>query len=82
MREVLQDEIFWALVMPWALFIGLFILPRQPYWLRHYVFPGVYLLLGVALMLTLAKGVGVMSIFLGLIAWWATGENKQKQPRT
>ncbi len=76
MSAILQDEIFWSLVMPWALFIGLFVVPRRPVWLRHYVFPGVFIVLGLLLMFTLALGVGLMSLVLGLIAWWATGSSK------
>lgn len=76
MNTVLQDEIFWSLVMPWALFIGLFVIPRKPLWFRHYVFPGIFIVMGLILAFTLAKGIGIMSLVLGLVAWWATGESK------
>lgn len=76
MSAVLQDEIFWSLVMPWALFIGLFVIPRKPFWFRHYAFPGAFIAAGIVLAFTLAKGIGAMSLVLGLVAWWATGESK------
>src|SRR5690606_40210917 len=39
MRDVLMDSLFWTIVMPWFLFLGLFLVPKKPSWLRNYAFP-------------------------------------------
>jgi len=38
MRDVLMDSLFWTIVMPWFLFLGLFLVPKKPSWLRNYAF--------------------------------------------
>ncbi|WP_341669433.1 hypothetical protein [Alcaligenes sp. SDU_A2] len=74
MREVLMDGLFWTMVMPWTLFIGLFLVPRRPVWLRRYAFPGFFFALGLALIALVAVGVGIFSLVLGLIALWVVYE--------
>lgn len=69
MRDVLMDSLFWTIVMPWFLFLGLFLVPKQPSWLRSYAFPGVFMAIGLGLLASVAVGVGVFSIVLGLIAF-------------
>jgi len=69
MRDVLMDSLFWTIVMPWFLFLGLFLVPKKPSWLRNYAFPGVFIAVGLGLVAGVAVGVGIFSIVLGLIAF-------------
>lgn len=74
MREILTDGLFWTIVMPWALFIGLFLVPRNPAWLRRYAFPGFFFVIGAVLIGMVAIGVGIFSLVLGWIAFWVAYE--------
>lgn len=69
MRDVLTDSLFWTIVMPWFLFLGLFLVPKKPSWLRNYAFPGVFIAIGLGLVAAVAVGVGMFSLVLGVIAF-------------
>lgn len=75
MREIMMDGLFWTIVMPWTLFIGLFLVPKNPSWMRRYAFPGFFFVLGAVLIGMVAIGVGIFSLVLGLIAFWVAYES-------